>query len=102
MATGSLDKEITRRIVSQHMNEVKFCYDQELVRKPSLAGRVSVQFAIAPNGRVLTSVLQSTSMNEPRVESCVVNAVRRWEFPKPEGGGMAIVVYPFSFTSPSS
>jgi hypothetical protein len=43
--------------------------------------------------------MQSTSMNDAQVENCVVNAVRRWEFPKPLGGGMAIVLYPFSFTS---
>jgi hypothetical protein len=99
---GSLDKEIIRRIVHQHMNEVKFCYDQELARRPTLAGRISVQFAISPVGQVITSVMQSTSMDDARVENCVVNAVRRWEFPKPTGGGIAIVLYPFSFTSPES
>ena len=99
---GSLDKEIIRRIVRQHMNEVKFCYDQELARKPTLAGRISVQFAISPVGQVITSVMQSTSMDDARVENCVVNAVRRWEFPKPTGGGIAIVLYPFSFTTPTS
>jgi len=56
---GSLDKEIIRRIVHQHMNEVKFCYDQELARRPTLAGRISVQFAISPVGQVITSVMQS-------------------------------------------
>jgi hypothetical protein len=97
---GSLDKEIIRRVVHQHINEVKFCYEQELARKPALAGRISVQFAISPVGQVITSVMQSTSMDDAHVENCVVNAVRRWEFPKPLGGGIAIVLYPFSFTSP--
>jgi hypothetical protein len=97
---GSLDKEIIRRVVHQHMNEIKFCYDQELASKPALAGRISVQFAISPMGQVITSVVQSTSMDNARVENCVVNAVRRWEFPKPMGGGIAIVLYPFSFTTP--
>jgi ribosome-binding factor A len=96
---GTLDKEIIRRIVRQHMNEVKFCYDQELVRRPTLAGRISVQFAISPVGHVLTSVMQSTTMDDARVENCVVNAVRRWDFPKPVGGGLVIVLYPFSFSS---
>lgn len=99
---GSLDKEIIRRIVRLHMNEVKYCYDQELVKKPALAGRISVQFAISPVGQVITSVMQSTTMENARVENCVVNAVRRWEFPKPKGGGVVIVLYPFSFTSPTS
>ena len=99
---GSLDKEIIRRIVRLHMNEVKYCYEQELTTHAGLGGRISVQFAIGLNGQVFSSVLQSSSMGSPRVESCVVNAVRRWDFPKPSGGGMAIVVYPFNFTSPNS
>ena len=99
---GSLDKEIIRRIVRLHMNEVKYCYEKELTTHAGLAGRISVQFAIGLDGQVFSSVLQSSSMGNLHVESCVVNAVRRWGFPKPSGGGVAIVVYPFNFTSPNS
>ena len=96
---GSLDKDIIRRVVHLHMNEVKYCYDQELVKKASLEGRVSVQFVISPQGQVLSSVLQSTTMGNVRVEKCVVDAVRRWPFPAPTGGGIAIVSYPFNFVA---
>jgi TonB family protein len=95
---GSLDKEIIRRIIRRHINEVKYCYEQELTRKPELGGRVAVQFTIAANGQVVASVLQNSTMGNVRVETCVVNAVRRWEFPKPLGGGIVIVTYPFNFT----
>jgi TonB family protein len=96
---GSLDKEIIRRIIRRHMNEVKFCYEQELTKKSNLAGRLAVQFTIAASGEVLTSVLQSSTMGNISVENCVVKAVRRWEFPKPNGGGLVIVSYPFNFMS---
>jgi TonB family protein len=95
---GSLDKEIIRRIIRRHINEVKYCYEQELTRKPELGGRVAVQFTIAATGQVVASVLQNSTMGNLRVENCVVQAVRRWEFPKPLGGGIVIVTYPFSFT----
>jgi TonB family protein len=95
---GTLDKEIIRRTVRRHLNEVKYCYEQALVTRPSLSGRIVVQFAIAPTGRVLTSVLQSSSLGVAAVDSCVVNAVKRWEFPQPSHGGLAIVSYPFSFS----
>jgi len=98
---GSLDKEIIRRVVRLHMNEVKYCYDQELVRKPGIEGRLSVQFVISPFGQVVSSVMQSTTMNNLGVEKCVVDAVKRWEFPKPTGGGIAIVAYPFNFVAGS-
>jgi TonB family protein len=96
---GSLDKEIIRRVVRLHMNEVKYCYDQELGKRASLEGRISVQFVISPLGQVLSSVLNSSTMNNLRVEKCVVDAVKRWDFPKPTGGGIAIVAYPFNFVA---
>jgi TonB family protein len=92
---GSLDREIVRRIVRRHLNEVRYCYEGELVRRPALAGRLVVQFAIAATGQVISSVVQSSTLGEPRVESCVTQAVRRWEFPQPHGGGLVMVSYPF-------
>jgi TonB family protein len=99
---GSLDKEIIRRIIRRHINEVKYCYETELTKKADLSGRVSVQFTIAATGQVIASVLQSSTMGNVRVENCVVQAVRRWEFPKPMGGGIVIVSYPFNFTAGGS
>ncbi len=96
---GSLDKEIIRRIIRRHINEVKYCYETELTKKATLAGRIAVQFTIAATGQVIASVLQSSTMGNVRVENCVVQAVRRWEFPKPMGGGIVIVSYPFNFTA---
>jgi TonB family protein len=94
---GSLDKDIIRRIVRRHLNEVKYCYDQALTRNPKLDGRMVAQFTISPTGRVLASVVQSSTLGSPTVEMCVANAIKRWEFPAPERGGLAIVSYPFSF-----
>jgi len=95
---GSLDKEIIRRIVRRHLNEVKYCYDQALVRQPKLDGRLVAQFTIAGTGRVIASVVQSSTLGSTPVEMCVVNAIKRWEFPAPTGGGLAIVSYPFTFS----
>jgi len=92
---GSLDKEIIRRIIRRHINEVKDCYEQELASNPTLAGKVMVNFTIAGSGDVIASSLHSSTMNDPRVENCTVQAVRRWQFPKPLGGGSVTVTYPF-------
>jgi len=95
---GSVDNEIVRRIVRRHINEVKYCYEQQLQRQPRLRGRVVVQFTISRDGMVLASVLQSSTLASPPVEMCIVTAIKRWEFPKPLGGGLVIVSYPFSLT----
>src|SRR6478609_9903326 len=55
---GTLDREIVRRVVRQHLNEVRYCYEQALARKPALSGRVVAHFSITPGGTVLASALQ--------------------------------------------
>jgi len=99
-ASGALDKEIIRRIVHRHLNEVKFCYQDALTKRPGLEGRLVTQFTIAPTGRVLAAVVQTSTLQAVSVEACVVNAIKRWEFPAPERGGMSIVSYPFTFARP--
>ncbi|MCX7808562.1 MAG: TonB family protein, partial [Deltaproteobacteria bacterium] len=92
---GSLSAEVIRRIIRRHINEVRFCYEQELHTRPDLAGRVAVQFLISPTGSVANAQVASTSLNNERVENCIVQAVRRWTFPAPDGGGAVLVTYPF-------
>ena len=77
---------------------MKYCYEQELTRRPDLGGRITVQFTIAASGQVMATQLLNSTVGNERVESCTVQAVRRWEFPKPLGGGIATVSYPFVLT----
>jgi hypothetical protein len=95
---GQLDKEIIRRIIRQHINEVKYCYEQQLVANPQLNGKISVTFTIAGTGEVIASLLAGSTMSNLRVEGCIVQAVRRWRFPSPQNKGLVIATYPFSFT----
>lgn len=96
---GSLSGEAIRRVVRQHLNEVRFCYEQGLMQNPSIEGRVQISWIINGDGRVASSAVASTSMNNARVESCIAQAVRRWTFPQPEGGGSVGVNYPFVLQS---
>jgi hypothetical protein len=91
---GSLDKELIRRVIRQHMNEVKFCYEKELTRDSSLNGRVVVKFAIGGMGQVMSSLVESSTLANHTGEKCIADAVRRWQFTKPQGG-VVIVSYPF-------
>lgn len=93
-----LDKEIVRRIVRQHRNEVRFCYERGLTARPELSGRVVTQFTIANSGRVLGSAVSESSLGDRDVERCLAEAVRRWEFPSSQQ--TAVVSYPFVFTPP--
>jgi TonB family protein len=94
-AKGSLDKAIIRRIVRAHLSEVRHCYNNGLAEDPILEGRVNVQFTIAPSGKVPVAVVASSTLDHDATENCIAKSVKRWKFPKPEGGGNVVVTYPF-------
>lgn len=94
---GGVDREMIRRIIRQHAGEMKACYEPELAKRPELFGRLMVQLTIGATGDVTAALLQSSTMGNPRVEDCTVKTARRWQFPKPSGGGVAVVSYPFEF-----
>lgn len=96
---GSLSKEVIRRVIRRHINEVRFCYERALSQRPDLQGRVSVRFVISASGSVQSSSNAGSSLGNATVESCIVSAVRRWTFPAPEGGGIVVVTYPFMLQS---
>ncbi len=96
---GSLSKEVIRRVIRRHINEVRFCYEQELNARPDLEGRVTVSFIISPTGAVQSSAVAASTLGNQRVEGCIAGAVRRWGFPQPEGGGIVVVNYPFMLTA---
>ena len=78
-------------------DELRACYLPALKKKPELSGRVTVQFTISSAGKVVDSVLQSSRLQDARVEKCVVKAFRGWEFPKPPGGDSVVVTHEFNF-----
>lgn len=92
---GALSKEVVRRIVHRHINEVKFCYSQGLASNPDLSGRVAIKFVISGTGAVQMSAVASSTLSDPSVENCIAQAVRRWTFPQPKGGGIVTVTYPY-------
>lgn len=98
-ANGGLSREVIRRVVRRHHNEVKFCYEQGLAQRGDLEGRVTTRFLISPTGAVTTSFVQSSSVNHAQTEQCISQAVQRWAFPAPDNGGVVSVTYPFMLRS---
>jgi hypothetical protein len=98
-AEGDLDKAIIRRYIKRNIQKIQYCYEKQLLAKPTLAGTVSAQFFITPNGTVAQSAGNGL---DPEVASCVAEVIKNIEFPKPKGGGGVQVNYPFTFHSSGS
>lgn len=88
---GALESKVVRRVLGGHLAEVKRCYHQALKGKPGLAGQVTLQFTVSSAGKVVSSLVQRSTMENREMESCISGAARRWLFPAPKGGGIAIV-----------
>jgi len=99
---GGLDKDIVRRVIRSNLNQIRFCYEKELIKTPQLNGRLAVQFVIAGTGAVSTAVIKDSTLGSAGVESCVTQAVRRWSFPQGRSAGMTMVTYPFVFAPAGS
>ncbi|KIG13101.1 putative abductin-like protein [Enhygromyxa salina] len=95
---GALDRDIIRRIVRAHINEIRGCYNHGLLVNPDLEGRVAINFVIGGNGSVKSAVVAQDNLPDPSVGQCMAKAVARWKFPKPRGGGNVTVLYPFNLT----
>jgi TonB family protein len=96
---GSLSKEEIGRVIRRNLARFKYCYEKQLNSNPNLSGKVAVYFTIAPTGDVASASIRETSMNDENVESCVVKVMRSLKFPKPRGGGIVVVTYPFVFAA---
>jgi pSer/pThr/pTyr-binding forkhead associated (FHA) protein len=98
---GSLDKELIRRVIREHLPQIRYCYEKELTRNPGLFGKVATQFTISAEGTVQSAEVvkggDSTTLDNAEVQRCITSKIRTWVFPKPKGGGVVIVKYPFIF-----
>ncbi|MEM6992616.1 MAG: AgmX/PglI C-terminal domain-containing protein, partial [Myxococcota bacterium] len=93
---GGLDAKVITRVVQLHTGALRACYVDGLEKSPTLAGDVSIQFAIGPTGKVSVAVVAKTSLKDKNVGNCFAKTAKRWKFPKPAGGGNVVVTFPFS------
>jgi hypothetical protein len=85
---GSVDKATIRKVVQDHIDDVRLCSKEAV-------GTVNTQFTIGGTGQIIASVVLSSTIGSHEIEQCIVAAVKSWTFPKPAGGGIVIVNYPF-------
>lgn len=94
---GGLERGEILRVVRRHQSEMKYCYESQLHQEPDLAGKVAVLFVIGPSGEVVEAAVAESSLSSGPVEACMLDRIRRWRFPEPQGGGTVTVTFPWVF-----
>ncbi len=76
---GQRDPDDISAVVNRHNAAIQACYQRELRRNPDLKGKIVVRFTISYQGRVTHVELLSSTLNNERVERCVLSRIRRWD-----------------------
>jgi hypothetical protein len=92
---GSLDKEVIRAVIRGYIPQIRYCYERILVLEPDVFGKVAIRFTIGPDGRVTDAVVTENTAHNAELARCIEKKVLGWRFPKPKGGGIVVVHYPF-------
>jgi hypothetical protein len=102
---GAIDPELIRKVIRDHADQVRYCYEQQLTLNPKLTGKVSIKWQINSDGRASNTMViggDATTLPNEEVGRCIMSRIVTWEFPKPKGGGIAIVTYPWILRSSGS
>lgn len=83
-----------RNVVRAHLGEVSACYDRRLLARPTLQGRIEIQFTISRAGHVTNAGITSNTLHDEPTEYCILSALRSWQFPR-SSGGVVLATYPF-------
>ncbi len=96
---GGMDKEAIRRVIREHIREIRNCYEKELQRSPDLYGKIVLEWDIEEEGRVSRCVVKSNALGNDAVANCIVNRLKTWKFPDPPKDQIGRVIFPFVFSS---
>lgn len=95
--SGEFDAATVQRQIKQRLKSITRCYEAELRKNPSLAGKVTVTFTIQERGNVTDARASENTTGSSGVADCVTRTISRFRFnPGPEGGSVTFR-YPFVF-----
>jgi hypothetical protein len=80
---GGLDPgKVATTINGRYKTGVIKCYQTELKRNPTLAGKVNIAFTVGMTGKVIKA--KASGFPDANVERCIEDYARTWRFDKPE------------------
>ena len=94
---GALDRSDIDAYIRRNLAKIVLCYEKELNKDPKVEGRIIVNFIVSATGDVSSAKVHKSNVANLQLETCVVEQIKKIKFPKPKGGGIVIVNYPFVF-----
>jgi hypothetical protein len=98
---GAIDRELIRKVIQEHAAQIRYCYEQQLAINPRLTGKVAITWVINADGSASQAKVDggATTLDDAKVHECMMARIQSWQFPKPKGGGYAVITYPWILRS---
>ncbi|MGL1901815.1 MAG: TonB family protein [Fibrobacterales bacterium] len=94
---GNRSKSSIMRVVRSRSPGLRHIYNKYLKKHPGFAGKVNLNFTIAPSGKIIKIKIVGSSTGVKAFDNEVKNKVRRWKFERIKSGNCTITL-PFAFS----
>jgi len=89
---GKFEPASVRLVMRRNQARLNYCYERELVAKPTLAGTVVFNFTIAPPGVVIEAAITKSTLSNASAEKCMLDTLRRIEYGKLPGAKVMVTL----------
>ena len=78
------------KAASRRLRRVRNCYEEALDRSARSYGTIGVGMRVAPDGAVTERFVALSTLGDPKLEACILEAFEGIEFPAPGGFGAVV------------
>ena len=94
---GGLTKAQVYAVLNSYRREIRACFESALLVRNDLAGTLRLNFTISGSGDVTDVSVVNNEVESNILESCVLQIIKKMEFPKAPNNLPTKVIYPFIF-----
>jgi hypothetical protein len=97
--TETRTQEVIRQTFQRNRPQARACFDEALKKHPGLKGNLTVTFTIDPKGAVKEASINTdrSDLAVPELNTCIIDVVRKIEFPPSSRGFESKGNYPYNF-----
>ena len=92
------DEAEVYKTVRAYVGGLKYIYNNELRKDPTLKGKVTVKIVITPDGKVALAEIVSSTLASQDVVDAIIKKIYRWKFHELMGGEEFAITYTFDFS----
>lgn len=94
---GYLSQADIRNIVMKNAELFDECYSIGAGKSRQFVATVTVRATIGPTGKVQVTKITKTTARNKKVDTCVEDAFKKIQFPKPKGAATSVITFPMEF-----